>query len=69
MPEGRSRTRKPFAVLLAAEQARHRRELLERLAPGEAERILRKAALTPRPSDVDRFWEAMRTTIVDRHHA
>lgn len=69
MPEVRPRTRKPFAALLAAQRTRHRREFLERLAPGEAERILRQAALTPRPSDVDRFWHAMKTTILESFDA
>lgn len=56
---------KPFAVLLAAERPRHWRERLERLAPGEAEAILRESLLVSTPYEQGKFWQAMKTAILE----
>lgn len=56
---------RPFAALLAAERPRHARERLQRLQPGEAEAILRQAALTADPAGVQSFYLALETAILE----
>lgn len=57
---------KPFAALLAAERPLHARERLQGLQPGEAEAILRRAALTVEPTSIPGFYRALKTAILER---